>query len=275
MARSFAQPIDLTCLACGRRFVAQAWLIVDAQERPDLLTLVANDTLHSDRCPHCGTDQSIELPLLFHRADDQTLILAMPEGSSHDQIEQAAQRLGSQLIASIPVAERQPYLARATMVTGLDGLRHALSSSDALSAALPALMQAGSPQDVQRVVADHPILASHEAQRHLREYVERLHEHGHHDLASAVEQRIAAFAESTPDGRSTTLDLIQTLLDASGSDHRRAVLHQHAATIGNEVPSVLAALADQARGRGLDAVARDLRGIRDEVLDQIKQHGDR
>lgn len=46
MTNSFFQPQTVTCPHCRQPFTADAWLIVDADERPDLLQRILADDLH-------------------------------------------------------------------------------------------------------------------------------------------------------------------------------------------------------------------------------------
>ncbi|MGQ9613899.1 CpXC domain-containing protein [Chloroflexus sp.] len=58
---SFAGKDTLTCRACGVPFTAEIWLIIAADERPDLIAAVRNGTLHVCTCPH-GHDNRLDAP---------------------------------------------------------------------------------------------------------------------------------------------------------------------------------------------------------------------
>ena len=51
---SFAQQADATCPACNHAFQADVWLVVDADERPDLVERLRGGSLHAIACPQCG-----------------------------------------------------------------------------------------------------------------------------------------------------------------------------------------------------------------------------
>lgn len=264
--------------------MADVWLIVDATERPDLAERVQNETIHTLRCAHCGTLQPIDAPLLFHDGRTDTLIFAAQATATAEQNHERARELGQQLIAGIPQRERRPYLATAQSVTGVAGLREALTepveqTSDALSEALPALMAALNPAQVQAVVHEHPVLQSAEAIEQLLAYVEQLRSQQHDDLAVALAQRIDAIgADAAPDHSQTTepssahpaLQVIQALLDADSAAQRQELLRT--LTVTPEIPTMLAALAEQAQRQQLDAVARDLLVIRDEVINSLNHY---
>jgi len=64
MPHSFSQTASLTCPQCGRPFSAEVWLIVDADERPDLAERIRDGTLHDVTCPHCGHQGEVDVPLV-------------------------------------------------------------------------------------------------------------------------------------------------------------------------------------------------------------------
>ncbi len=271
MGRSFSQSIELTCVGCQQPFSAEIWLIVDAVERSDLVMQIEDETIHVSRCPHCGTEHPLDAPLLFHDGPNKTLVFASQEQSTPDQDQQVARQLGENLIAAIPIEERDTYLTTAHTVIGIDGLRRVLAGEfvqegDELTLGLRALMEATSPAEIRVVAETHPVLMSSEGSRHLREYIRRLEAAGHDDLAQSLEQRVAAL---TPGQPHPTLNFIQLLLDAPSPEQRRALLTTQPQFVTPEVPTILEALADQAQRRHLDAVARDLLVMRDEVLGSL------
>jgi len=267
MSRSFTQSVEVTCVGCSQPFEASVWLIVDAAERPDLVEQIKAQVLHIATCPHCGVAHPLEAPLLFHDPAQQLLLFVARERSSAEDDQQAARELGQQLIASIPVAERQPYLATAHTVWGSAGLSRVLngeiaSQGDELSIALQALMEATSEQDVRNVAETHPLLTRSDAQAQLRQYVEQLQAAGQGDLAAALNYRIRLLEQPRAHG---TLSLIEALLAAESPSARKAELRRRTHEITPDIPNVLAALAAQAQRQQLPAVARDLLVIRDEV----------
>lgn len=266
MNRSFAQVAELRCYQCAQTFPVEVWLIIDAAERPELVEAIHAETLHVAQCPHCGTEHPIDAPLLFHDGSQETLIFAAQEQTTSEQNHEAAQRLGQQLISSMPIEERGPYLAKAKIVMGMEGLRQALEGtedSDEVSVALQALMEAATPQEVAAAVRDHQVLAVPDVQVQLREYVTRLRDAGHHDVADALDQRLAALP---PGPTHPTLQLIQELLDADSPDARQRVLSTRSFDVTPEVAPILEALAQQSLRRGLEPIARDLLVMRDEVV---------
>ncbi|WP_299025380.1 CHAT domain-containing protein [uncultured Thermanaerothrix sp.] len=83
MAYSLAQTYHLICPQCGHDFSASIWLILDADEHPDLLARVAQGNLHRLSCPQCGTAITVDAPLLLvHRHGPQTRLIFSPAEST-------------------------------------------------------------------------------------------------------------------------------------------------------------------------------------------------
>ncbi|WP_322808023.1 CHAT domain-containing protein [Thermanaerothrix sp.] len=87
MAHSFAQTQMLTCPQCRHTFSADIWLILDADERPDLLARAAQGDLHRLPCPQCKCAIAVDKPLLILRRNDpQACLLFSPaERTSGEQ----------------------------------------------------------------------------------------------------------------------------------------------------------------------------------------------
>ncbi|WP_161668790.1 CpXC domain-containing protein [Kallotenue papyrolyticum] len=266
--RSLAEPWRQICRRCGHAFETPIWLIVDLEERPDLLPRLLDGSLHQAICPHCDASHALDAPLLVHDPVRERLLFAAQASSAPAQARRIARELGTRLIAALPRAARAPYLTRALHVRGLRELQRLLrenATGDALSAALPALMQATTPAEVQALVHSHPVLGTAEARAHLRDYVSTLQARGEASLARALQQRLEALA-AAPD---TRVALLHRLLHAGGPEQRQAVLARQP-SIPAELPAMFEALAVQAERRGLAAVAHDLRVIGDETRRQIQ-----
>lgn len=267
MQRSFSESIEIVCPGCGGRFDAEVWLIVDAAERADLVARILDESIRTLRCPLCGATHTIDAPLLLHDPAAESVVFAGHEHADPADEQSVARRLGQQLIGAIPIEQRRPYLANAQIVRGIAGLRQWLDAraNDALSQAIPALMTTASLDEIIAVAEAHPVLLTAEAQQHLREYVDRL-QANEPVLAAALEQRLDALDQARPQ---IARAVLEALLDAEGPEQRRAVLIQRRAVIDRQLAATLQALADQAQRRELDAVARDMLVIRDEVLQMI------
>jgi len=80
MPISYSQPYELVCPTCQTPFVAEAWLIVDAEERPDLVQAIREVSLHDTRCPGCGQTGVVPAPILLHDRRAKAVLFGVPYG---------------------------------------------------------------------------------------------------------------------------------------------------------------------------------------------------
>ena len=80
---SYSQREEVACPQCGARFACEAWLIVDATARPDLVTAAAAGTLHDITCPN-GHERKLEAPVLFYLRDREPPLLLSPAESTSE-----------------------------------------------------------------------------------------------------------------------------------------------------------------------------------------------
>ncbi len=92
MEISQAQMTPITCTQCGATFTAPVWLVVDINERPDLLEHLLLGTLHEFLCPGCHQIATrLDAPLLLYRQEVKMPVIyspaetATPEQSSQQR----------------------------------------------------------------------------------------------------------------------------------------------------------------------------------------------
>lgn len=85
MANSCRAPAESPCLACRGRISYDAWLLIDIDERPDLVALVAAGMLNRVRCPHCGTELVFDLPVLLFLPGEVSPFLFSPAPSNTEE----------------------------------------------------------------------------------------------------------------------------------------------------------------------------------------------
>ena len=94
MPHSLVQQAGLSCSRCGRLFIADIWLIVDAGERPDLFGHILAGTLHNLPCPHCGHVRQVDAPVLLYRPGEiPPLIFSSARGTTEEQDQEQAEGL--------------------------------------------------------------------------------------------------------------------------------------------------------------------------------------
>ncbi len=92
---SLVDAIDTNCISCGAPFEAKIWLIIDAEERPDLVERARQGKLNINICPICGADNPFIAPLLLFqpRAIPHLLFFPLPGWSEEENWEQFDQLL--------------------------------------------------------------------------------------------------------------------------------------------------------------------------------------
>lgn len=126
----------------------EVWIIVDLDERPDLLARLRARALHTARCPHCGYEATVNAPLLFVRpAAEPALVFSPARGGTPAQDEEQAEALVGMLRENMGEAWRGEWLAR-----GLSGVPRealpALLGDDLATAAAFAAAHAADDWDV-------------------------------------------------------------------------------------------------------------------------------
>ncbi|MCB0129778.1 MAG: hypothetical protein KDD78_02980, partial [Caldilineaceae bacterium] len=112
MATSQFQTADLTCPDCRRIFSAPIWLLVDGQERPDLLAQAQAGTLHDLACPQCGRTWGVDAPLLLYRPGQEPLIIVSPaQQTTREQDQEQANGLLSMLATALGPTWQDAWLA--------------------------------------------------------------------------------------------------------------------------------------------------------------------
>jgi|WetSurMetagenome_2_1015567.scaffolds.fasta_scaffold00050_40 CHAT domain-containing protein len=99
--RSWAEEIDFKCPNCQAPLRLQNWVLIDSQERPDLVKRIGSDTLNTMTCPNCKSKTALDVPLLLYRADpDRPLIFSPSRQISQEresgQLRQLLARLQQQ-----------------------------------------------------------------------------------------------------------------------------------------------------------------------------------
>lgn len=138
MAISWSEPAEISC-SRGHSFVVSLWRIVDAEERPDLRALILLGRLNVVRCPYCGAEEQVMVPLLYHDAAHEAVLLALPPGRlGEGEIRALADRLVEALFSAIPPQKCRPYLYNVQLAGSMAGLAAEIRSWGGLPLAGPA-----------------------------------------------------------------------------------------------------------------------------------------
>lgn len=117
--RCLQERVTVKCHWCDQPFDEEFWVIVDADERPDLGTRVEQGTIHDVVCPHCARALRPEIPLLFHAERVQELLLAAPTTTTADEDTATGKRLADHLVPRVPNFMTRGYFNRIRRMVGL------------------------------------------------------------------------------------------------------------------------------------------------------------
>ncbi len=170
MPASYAEQASLTCSDCGHTFTADIWLIVDASERPDLVARAREGTLHRVTCPRCGHAWDVDVPLLIFTPPDlgvnrPPVLFSPAQQTSAEQDQEHAAALVTRLRDALGERWRDEWLDQALVMPRLllfvvlaDGIAYGR-----LGHHLWEYMSAGTPENAQRILEQHPELLSDDA----------------------------------------------------------------------------------------------------------------
>ncbi len=197
------------------------WIVLDAEERPDLRTALIQGRLHQTTCPQCGAAGTITAPLLYHDGRYQQVLLAVPLSV---ETPAAAQELAEQLVGYLHAAlsaEKIPipaYCSSVELVADLDGLQALLDGDDRdepLVAAVEALLGSQSAEEFQRQLVLHrTILMQDEADGLLAALIEQARASDDHATARMIGDQRATlnrFRETLQARRAALAAAIDTL----------------------------------------------------------------
>ncbi len=109
---------QITCPRCQTRFTTDVFQIVDAQQQPELKQMLLMGALNVAVCPNCNFSSQLAMPLLFHDAEHEMLIVHVPMELNLPLPEQ--ERIVGQLTKAIadsaPPGEFKAYMLQPEMI---------------------------------------------------------------------------------------------------------------------------------------------------------------
>lgn len=130
MPISYSEQVSLDCPACGKNFEATAWMIIDADERPDLIDALRVAELNVAQCPTCGNRGKIAAPLMYHNAQLQRVLFAGDPSVPEHELRQQAQALLNLMMDAIPEEQHRPYHEDVYVTQGLEGAQRVIERDD-------------------------------------------------------------------------------------------------------------------------------------------------
>jgi hypothetical protein len=305
MPISYSETSVISCPECGAEFSAEIWLLLDAQEEPAQATALKSGRLNMVHCPACGRTGPAAAPLLYHDAAARTVIFAAAPGAAEHEWHDQARDLHALLVGSVPLEQRRAYLSDVQVAHDLGGVVRlieraerrkrppdtvspppsaaatAAPGSNALLAAVEALLAANDNAELQEVVARHPLLTTPETDAALAQLAAVAADQGERDIAESLTQaRFLLTQLRTADSVPTTAPAAPaTVSDVSDEDLYQQLLHRNDAAALTELAGLhprllaveflrwLAELVDQA----LDAENERLAARIDERREALLQ----
>jgi hypothetical protein len=297
MPISYAEHVPLTCPRCGTEWSTEIYVIVDAAERPELVSRVVDDSLHDSRCPQCGQGGRVPAPLLYHDSRNARVLLAVPPDMPESEWREVGQNLLWTLIGALPEEARLPYLGDVQAEAGLAGIgqviqRERLTGSGAeddadlppIVIAIQSLLDSNGPADLMAAFNQHAILREPQAVTIMQELAAEAIRHGQPEAADGfaraaelLEQVKAMRAEAgapmisiAVEGQRLTPEVIEnlafTLLRATTGQELAQAVDDHPELLDDATDAPLAAYAIEARREGKTRIADGL----DERLTAIR-----
>ncbi|NOZ49058.1 MAG: hypothetical protein GXP37_03290 [Chloroflexi bacterium] len=226
MPTSFATTAHLTCPQCRRAFQVDVWLIVDADERADLLQRIGSGTLHDQACPHCDHKGQVDAPLLVYRPQAAPRLIFSPaQNTTAEQDREQGDALLGTLAQNLGDAWQDVWLEQiATVPRSL----------------LPATLS----DDPEAALREMKAQAEGELARLQEEYPETFRQ-----LQEAGGEALSAEAEDDDAGESGLPELLQQFITADTWAESQHIIEAYPELLGDEVDALLGTLIEVARAQ--------------------------
>ncbi len=290
MPISYQEQANLTCPSCGADVVATIWLILDAQEQPREVEALRRGELNRVVCAQCGEDGPAGAPLLFHDRMARLVIFAVAPGMAEHEWRDQARDLHALLVGAIPEEQRRPYLADVDIAQDLEGVAQRLvrlerrragqpkesaaaetTDTPPLLVAVAALLEAGSPDDLQRVLETHPILLAPATDLTLAQLADVAMEQRAYDVAESLNharQLLQQMGQVAPTTEETELPaaVLRALMQATNAVEVQALVQHYPVLLHPQVDRLLAAEIEYALDSGHDRLATALEERRETLV---------
>lgn len=126
----------IRCTSCGQPIPAQIRTVVDAQSDPQGKNLLMAGRLNAFSCPHCGHNNQVLTPLLYHDAEKSLLIAMIPMEvslKSGQPDEKIVGDLLNELTRSIPKEQFRSYMFSPKRALTMQGLLEQVMEADGIT----------------------------------------------------------------------------------------------------------------------------------------------
>lgn len=69
---------SIRCTGCGQQVAAEIYSYIDVTDEPQAKNMLISNRINRVQCPHCGTVNGVEAPLLYHDPTKELLIAYVP-----------------------------------------------------------------------------------------------------------------------------------------------------------------------------------------------------
>ena len=183
MDHSYGSDISVTCGQCGTSLQATVWVIIDTEQRPDLLQALVTGALNSYVCPQCGYRDTLPHAIVIYGALPRHPVIVSHVGDSlpdeagglafywitvlGEQLGKPSNWLDDLIAAGLPIVPRKK-LAAILQPAPPDPVSHELQE------ALADLISSKTWLDVYDLVTKQPVLLTPQAEQTLDSLAVRL-----------------------------------------------------------------------------------------------------
>jgi CHAT domain-containing protein len=201
MSNSFANKVELMCSKCQQAFSADVWLIVDANDRPDLIDKICAGKLHDIPCPHCGVANPVDAPLLLFRANGTPALFYSPgRNTSPEQNRAQGMLLVEILRKQLGTAWKSEWTAGGLIGLNRDAMPTIIRKEWSQLDAFQAIMEARSLSEILRTVQLYPLLLDDVTHQTMHNVIDRSRREGSEQLAQRMEKRLEILVKLKADG---------------------------------------------------------------------------
>ena len=112
--------LQVSCPNCRTPQAIEAQQVFDAQAEPRARDRILSGAPNQIRCPNCGYQGPVQMPMVYHDAEKELLLTFVPQelGLPMHEQERIVGRLITQIVENMPAEKRKAYLLQPrTMLT--------------------------------------------------------------------------------------------------------------------------------------------------------------
>jgi len=130
-----AIPTPIACPKCQHRYVVPLRTVVDVGQEPELKEEFLRGRLNRARCPQCGAEGLLSVPLVYHDPEKELLITYVP-GELTMPVDEREKYIGSlvrTVMNGVPQEQRKGYFLHPQSAATLDNLYDMVLEADGVS----------------------------------------------------------------------------------------------------------------------------------------------